>query len=44
MTLQTTTLTIQGMHCGGCARRVEKALAQVAGVSSVKVNLIAPGG
>ena len=29
----------EGMHCGHCQARVEKALSEVAGVESVKVNL-----
>jgi Cu+-exporting ATPase len=32
-------LEIHGMHCAGCAGRVEKALAKVAGVASASVNL-----
>lgn len=33
------TLKIEGMHCGGCVRSVEKAAAGVEGVSNVKVDL-----
>ena len=33
------TLKIEGMHCGGCVRSVEKAAAGVAGVRNVKVDL-----
>ncbi|CAJ5593060.1 copper-translocating P-type ATPase [Burkholderia pseudomallei] len=33
------TLTIGGMTCGGCARRVEQALAAVRGVADAKVDL-----
>ena len=33
-------LNIEGMHCAGCAGRVEKALARVAGVSAARVNLV----
>ncbi len=32
-------LPVEGMHCGGCVSRVEKALAAVPGVSGVSVNL-----
>ncbi len=41
MALQTTTLSIRGMHCSGCVKRVERALGQIPGVASVKVNLMA---
>lgn len=34
-------LGIHGMHCAACVRRVEKALAQVAGVTSAAVDLAA---
>lgn len=34
-----TELKVEGMHCGGCARRVENALAKVDGVFGVKVDL-----
>lgn len=30
---------IEGMSCGHCAARIEKSLAKLEGVSSVKVNL-----
>ena len=30
---------IEGMSCGHCATRIEKALGQLDGVSTVKVNL-----
>jgi Cu+-exporting ATPase len=33
------TLTIEGMTCASCVRRVEKALAQVPGVTAAEVNL-----
>ena len=36
---QTQTLSINGMTCGGCAARVEKALRSVPGVTEVSVNL-----
>lgn len=32
-------LFIEGMSCGHCAARIEKALGQLEGVSTVKVNL-----
>ena len=32
-------MVIEGMHCGHCQARVEKALSEVTGVESVKVNL-----
>ncbi|MDI9408771.1 MAG: heavy metal-associated domain-containing protein [Candidatus Pacebacteria bacterium] len=32
-------LSVEGMHCGGCAASVEKSLRTVAGVSSVTVDL-----
>ncbi|WP_414448849.1 heavy metal translocating P-type ATPase [Burkholderia sp. 22PA0099] len=35
------TLNVSGMTCGGCARRVEKALAQVPGVAQATVDLAA---
>ena len=35
------TVKIEGMMCEHCAARVEKALAAVAGVSDVKVDLAA---
>ncbi|KAF1050507.1 MAG: Copper-exporting P-type ATPase [Burkholderia gladioli] len=35
------TLNVSGMTCGGCARRVEKALAEVPGVAQAKVDLAA---
>lgn len=34
-----TELHVAGMHCGGCARRIERALAQVDGVLGVQVDL-----
>lgn len=35
---QWTELKVTGMHCGGCARRVKKALAGVEGVAGVEVD------
>ena len=37
----TTTLAVEGMHCGGCMRKVELALAGVPGVASARANLSA---
>lgn len=31
-------LNIPGMHCGGCARTIEKALRQVAGVNAASAD------
>ena len=33
-----TTFHVAGMHCGGCARRIERALAGVTGVLGVKAD------
>ncbi|MFO0616965.1 MAG: heavy metal-associated domain-containing protein [Polyangiaceae bacterium] len=38
-TLASTTLSIQGMTCGGCRKHVAVALGRVTGVSSVEVDL-----
>jgi copper chaperone len=35
-------LSIEGMTCDHCVRSIEKALAQVPGVSKVKVSLFPP--
>ena len=35
----TTTISIEGMMCGHCQARVEKALKEVAGVTDVTVSL-----
>lgn len=32
--------TVEGMHCAGCAARVERAVRSMPGVSSVNVNLV----
>lgn len=32
-------LKIEGMHCGGCVRRVQKALGDVPGVQLAKVEV-----
>lgn len=34
-----TDLRVTGMHCGGCARRIEKRLASVDGVLGVKIDV-----
>ena len=39
--LATTTLVVENMHCGGCMRKVEAALAGVPGVTSARANLSA---
>lgn len=41
MATQKTTLTVLGMHCVSCVRRVERALGGVPGVSAVRVDLAA---
>lgn len=38
MTTQTITLTIEGMTCGGCAKSVNQALQQLAGVHEANAN------
>jgi Cu2+-exporting ATPase len=38
---QTTSLAVENMHCGGCLRSVEKALAAVPGVFHARANLSA---
>ena len=37
----TTTLVVENMHCGGCMRKIEAALAALPGVSSARTNLSA---
>src|SRR5262245_45946195 len=37
--LATTTLAVANMHCGGCMRKVETALAAIPGVVSARANL-----
>ena len=39
MSNQTTTLTINGMTCGGCVKSVTNALNQVTGVQQADVSL-----
>ena len=39
--MQTETLTVTGMTCGGCTSKVTKALHAVPGVGEVKVSLSA---
>jgi copper chaperone CopZ len=41
MSTQNVTLAVSGMHCGGCVKRVERALGGTQGVASVKVDLLA---
>ena len=38
---QTVTLAVENMNCGGCMRKVEKALLDVPGVASARANLSA---
>ncbi|MEB3293872.1 MAG: HAD-IC family P-type ATPase, partial [Synechococcales bacterium] len=38
--LQTLTLEIQGMKCGGCVKAVERRLSQQAGIQQASVNLL----
>lgn len=40
MATQTVTLTVRGMHCQSCVKRVERALAGVPGVTSARVDLL----
>jgi copper chaperone CopZ len=35
------TITVLGMHCSSCVKRVERALSAVKGVKTVKVDLAA---
>jgi copper chaperone len=42
MMMQTVTLKVQGMNCGGCVASVTRVLKAVPGVADVKVEL-APG-
>ena len=37
----TSVLAVESMHCGGCMRQVEQALAVLPGVASARVNLSA---
>ncbi len=39
MTMQTTTVNIDGMTCGGCVKSISNALAQVAGVAKSDISL-----
>ena len=39
METRTVTLSVKGMHCSGCASRVESALEDVEGVQGVRVSL-----
>lgn len=37
--MQTITVSIQGMHCGGCVKSVTRVLSELAGVQDVSVDL-----
>ena len=37
--MTTTTIPIEGMHCGGCVRSVTNALKQIQGVTNADVSL-----
>jgi copper chaperone len=39
MTIRRFSLTIDGMHCGGCVRRVQKALDDLDGVAVEKIEV-----
>ena len=39
--VETTTLVVENMHCGGCMRKVEAALAVLPGIASARANLSA---
>jgi copper chaperone CopZ len=39
MAIQTLTMPVHGMTCGGCARTVEKKLSSTPGVAKVTVDL-----
>lgn len=41
MSSQVTTLSVKGMHCASCVRRVERALTALNGVERVNVDLLA---
>src|SRR5262245_66283718 len=41
LALATTTLAVPNMHCGGCMRKVETALAAIPGVISARAHLSA---
>jgi copper chaperone CopZ len=38
MYMKNHTFTVEGMHCGGCARRTEQTIAELDGVSGVVVD------
>lgn len=38
-TAEPTILSIEGLHCGGCGRTIERALRQVHGVRTVEVDV-----
>ena len=37
--MKTVEIAIEGMHCGGCVKRVEEALKKVPGVKAEKVQI-----
>ncbi len=37
-------IIIQGVHCASCAGNIERSVSKIAGVKSVKVNVIARKG
>ena len=39
--MEQTTLQVPGMHCGGCANRIEEAVKHVEGVRRVKADFMA---
>ncbi|AWT49408.1 hypothetical protein DLE54_07745 [Psychrobacter sp. YP14] len=41
MSLETTTIHIEGMTCGGCVKSVEGAVSQLSAVQSIDVDLAA---
>ena len=38
--MTTTTITIQGMHCDGCAQRLKRVLEREPGVERAEVSLV----
>lgn len=40
-TLQSVVLTVENMHCGGCMRKVERALENASGISNARAHLSA---
>ena len=39
--MEQTTLQVPGMHCGGCANRIEEAVKHIEGVRRVKADFMA---